>query len=111
MKNGAFTLARAASLAGAADTAAFIATRGSRLRANPRRLAESLVLLGLWIAVASRSSGENASATGAVALSATLLAANAALLGAHLRHQATAPRVYFGPALALVALGDTLRRR
>jgi hypothetical protein len=103
------TVALPASLAGAADTAAFLATRAGTLRHKPGRAAGSAAVLGLWLAAAAMTrSGRSDAAARAVA--GALLAANAALLAAHLRARVATPRVFAGAALSAVVLGDTLRR-
>ncbi|TMB91938.1 MAG: hypothetical protein E6J45_04095 [Chloroflexi bacterium] len=107
-----FRIGSMAAIAGAADTAAFVLTRWSRMRANPGRLAGSLLLLGLWLGLAAQTGRRgDAAPAAAVGLSATLLAANLALLGVHLRAHAAGPRVYLGPAVAGAVLADSLRRR
>ncbi|HYA00478.1 MAG TPA: hypothetical protein VEK76_09025 [Candidatus Binatia bacterium] len=99
-----------AALAGAADTAVFLARRPRLLRENPGRAAGSLALLGLWLAAAATIRGGRTGA-GATSLAATLTAANAALLAAHLRAGIVNPRVFAGAALSGIVLADALRRR
>lgn len=104
------TPATTASLAGAADTGAFLAARPQLFREAPGRAAGSVAFLGLWLATAAATSRRQPG-PGALALAATLLAGQAGMLAVHLRHGIAGPRVYAGAALAAVALGDTVRRR
>lgn len=103
------SIAFPAALLGAADTAAFIATRRSLFRENPGRAGGSVALLGLWLAGAGAARAEHPGRP-AKALVAALGAANAALLGAHVKAGIASPRIYVSAALATVVAVDVLRR-
>ena len=101
-----------AAIAGAADTAAFLAQR-PELFAQARGRAFGSAALGvLWVALAATSAAERSRPGAAtLALAGAVAAANAAMLTVHLRHRIASPRVFAGAALSAVALADALRRR
>ncbi|MHB8718883.1 MAG: hypothetical protein ACYDAC_08340 [Candidatus Dormibacteria bacterium] len=104
-------LAAPAAAAGAADTALFVARRPALFREAPGRAAGSVAVGVLWGTLAARSLRDGEHARGqSLGLAALLLAANGAMLAAHLRHGIRSPRVYGGAALSALAFGDTLRR-
>ena len=99
-------------IAGAADTAIFLAQRPQMFRENRGRAVGSAAFAGLWLALAVSSAVQRprpGSAT--LALAGTVAAGNAAMLAVHLRHRIATPRVFAGAALSTVALADVLRRR
>ncbi len=99
-----------AALAGAADTAAFLATRFETLRRQRGRMVGSMAMLWLWLAAAGMAV-RNRSDGRATGVAAGLALANAALLAAHLRARVASPRVIAGAALSGVVLADLMRRR
>jgi hypothetical protein len=98
-------LVLAASLAGAVDTATFIASRRQALRANPGRGAGSLLGLGLWSGLAASAALERRPGRRTLAFASAVGLANGALLAAHLRRHVYSPRVLLGAGLAAAALG------
>ena len=104
-------LARPAALAGAADTAAFLAARPQLFRENPGRALGSVAILGLWLGNVRTASVGGRPGRAATALAATLAAANLGLLAAHLRARIATPRVFSGAVLSGIVLTETLRRR
>jgi hypothetical protein len=92
-------------VAGAADTAAFLARRLDLFRENPGRAAGSVVGLGLWLGLAASAAAEPRPGRRTLALGSGVALANGALLGAHLRAGIVRPRVFVGAALAALALG------
>ncbi|MDQ6856494.1 MAG: hypothetical protein M3Z57_05415 [Candidatus Dormibacteraeota bacterium] len=101
-----------AALAGAGDTALFLAQRGEMFRNARGRAFGSAAFGGLWLALAASSAAERGKPSSAtVALAAAVAAGNAAMLAVHLRHRVVGPRVFGGAALSAVALADVLRRR
>jgi hypothetical protein len=103
------TLTQAAALAGAADTAAFLATRRQLFHDAPQRAYGSVAVLGLWLGVAAAS---NRGARGAaLGLASANAAGQLAMLGVHLRHGIAGPRVWLGAALGGVALGGAIASR
>lgn len=111
MTNAAASVSSIAAAAGAADTGLFVVRRAGLFKTNPGRALSNLALLGGWTALAarSRSEGRHSSAV-TVALAASLFAANATMLAAHLAHGIAKPRVFLGPALSVIALAGVLRR-
>jgi hypothetical protein len=101
-------LTLAAAIAGAVDSASFAATRRDVLRAKPGRAAGTAVGLGLWLAMAQ--SAATGSRRRARRFAALALAANGAMLGAHVRAGVKNRRIYVGAGLAAAALAGTLRR-
>jgi hypothetical protein len=99
-------------VAGAADTASFLAKRRDLFTTSPARAYGSVAFGGLWAALAVKSlvDGDH-SDNATLVLAAALAAANGAMLAVHLRNHVTSPRVFAGAALSAVALADTLRRR
>jgi hypothetical protein len=98
-------------LAGAADTAAFLARRPELFQQARGRAFGSVAFGSLWLALAVSSAIERPRpGTATLALAGTVAAANAAMLAVHLRHGIANPRVFAGAALSAVALADTLRR-
>lgn len=93
------------SLAGAADTASFLASRRQALLANPRRGAGSLLGLGLWVSLCASAALERRPGRRTVALASTVSVANGALLAVHLARRIRNPRVFLGAALAAAGLG------
>ena len=99
-------------LAGAADTALFLAQRPQMFRDNRGRAMGSAAVGALWLALAVSSAAQRPRPGAAtVALAGTVAAGNAAMLAVHLRHRIANPRVFAGAALSAVALADVLRRR
>jgi hypothetical protein len=99
-------------LAGAADTAAFLAQRPQLFSERLGRAAGSVAFGGLWLALAVSSAVQRPRpGTSTTVLAGTVAAANAAMLAVHLRHHVASPRVVAGAALSMAALGDVLRRR
>jgi len=102
-------LTQVAALAGAVDTAAFLASRRQLFSDAPQRAYGSLAVLGLWVGIAAAARRE---ARGlCVGLAAVNAAGQAAMLGVHLRHGIAGPRVWTGAALGGVALGGALASR
>jgi hypothetical protein len=94
------------SLAGLGDTLTFAVSRRETLRAHPGRAAGTAAAAALWAALAqSAATGARSRARGFATVN---LAANAAMLGAHVRARVTNPRVIAGTALAAAALLGTL---
>jgi hypothetical protein len=105
-------LTTSAAIAGAADTAAFLAQRRQLFRDAPGRAYGSAAFGALWVALAAASIAERSRAsTATVALAGAVAAGNAATLAVHLRHRIASPRVFAGAALSAVALADAIRRR
>ncbi len=98
-------------LAGAADTALFLAQRRRMFTEAPQRAYGSVAFGGLWLALAAKSAFEDRPDNATVALAAVLAAANGAMLGIHLRNRIMSPRVFGCAALSAVALVDVVRRR
>lgn len=99
-------------IAGAADTAVFLAQRPQLFREAPGRAAGSVASGALWVALAASSTAQRSRpGTTTIALAAAVATANAAMLAVHLRHRIASPRVFAGAALSAVALADVLRRR
>jgi hypothetical protein len=96
------------SLAGFADSATFAVTRRDTLRAHPGRAAGTAAAAALWAALAQ--SAATGARSRARRLAAVNLAANGAMLAAHLRAKASNPRVVAGTVLAAAALLGTLGR-
>jgi hypothetical protein len=111
MAKAAAPVSSIAAAAGAADTGLFMIMRPGLFKTKPGRALSNLALLGGWTALAarSRSEGRRSSAV-TVGLAASLFAANATMLAAHLAHRIAKPRVFLGPALSVIALADVLRR-
>lgn len=99
-------------LAGAADTAAFLARRPQLFSEARGRALGSAAFGGLWVALAARAAADGTrSSTASLGLAATVAAGSAAMLAVHLRHQVASPRVFLGAALGAGALADVIRRR
>lgn len=99
-------------LAGATDTAVFLAQRPQLFRDARGRALGSVAFGGLWLALAATSAVQQPRpGTATVTLAGTVAAANAVMLTVHLRHGIANPRVFAGAALSAVALADVLRRR
>ncbi len=99
-------------LAGAADTATFLAQKPQLFREARGRALGSVAFGGLWTALAVSSALQRRRpGTATVALAGAVAAANAAMLAVHLRHRIASPRVFAGAALSAGALADVLRRR
>jgi hypothetical protein len=99
-------------LAGAADTAVFLAHRPQLFRDARGRALGSAAFAALWLALATSSVAQRPRPGAAtVALAGAVAAGNAAMLAVHLRHRIASPRVFAGAALSTVALADVLRRR
>ena len=108
---GALSLTFVASAVGSADTAEFLIRRPSLFREKPGRAAGSVAALLLWTTLGTRAAMEGPRASAWTrTLAASLLGANLAVLGVHLRHRIAGPRVFVGAAAATVALVDSLRR-
>jgi hypothetical protein len=100
-----------AALAGAADTAIFLAQRGEMFRDARARAFGSAAFGALWLALAASSAAERQRPGNAtVAPAGAVAAGSAAMLAVHLRHHVASPRVFAGAALSAVALADVLRR-
>ena len=98
-----------AALAGAVDTAAFLASRRQLFSEASRRAYGGVAVLGLWAGIASAARRD---ARGlCVGLATVNAAGQAAMLGVHLRHGIAGPRVWIGAALGGVALGGALASR
>ena len=104
-------LAKPAALVGAADTAAFLAARPRLFREKPGRALGSVALLTLWLGSARIAGSDGRPGRGAIAMAASLAAANLGLLAAHLRARIASPRVFIGAVLSGIVLTETLRRR
>jgi hypothetical protein len=102
-------LTQAAALAGAADTASFLATRRHLFRTAPQRAAGSVAVLGLWLGIAAASRRKAGRAT--LALASLNAAGQLAMLGVHLKHHIAGPRVWIGAALGGAALGGAIASR
>jgi hypothetical protein len=102
-------LTQVAALAGAADTASFLATRRQLFRTAPQRAVGSVAVLGLWLGIAATSRRKAGRAT--VALASVNAAGQLAMLGVHLKHDIAGPRVWIGAALGGVALGAAVAGR
>ena len=99
-------------LAGAADTAVFLAQRPQMFRDTREPRAGQCGFRGLWLALAASSFVQRPRpGTATLALAGAVAAGNAAMLAVHLRHRVASPRVFAGAALSAVALADVLRRR
>lgn len=99
-------------LAGAADTATFLARRPQLFSEDPGRAFGSVAFGGLWLALAASSAVQGPRPGAAtVALAGAVAGANAAMLAVHLSHRISSPRVFAGAALSAAALADVLRRR
>jgi hypothetical protein len=99
-------------LAGAADTAVFLAQRPQLFADARGRAFGSAAFGGLWLALATTSAAQRRRpGTATVALAGLVAAGNGAMLAVHLRHRIVSPRVFAGAALSTVALADVLRRR
>jgi hypothetical protein len=99
-------------LAGAADTAVFLAQRPQLFRDARGRALGTVAFGGLWLALAASSFVQRPRpGTATLALAGTVAAGNAAMLAVHLRHRIISPRVFAGATLSAVALADVLRRR
>ncbi len=99
-----------AALAGATDTAAFLATRIETLRRQRGRMVGSVAMLWLWLAATGMAARKRSDGR-ATGVAAGLALANGALLAAHLRARVASPRVFAGAALSGVVLADLIRRR
>jgi hypothetical protein len=95
----------AVSIAGAADTAAFIVTRLQALRANHGRGAGSLLGLGLWSGLAASAALDRRGGRRTLTLASAVGLANAGLLATHLRRGIRSPRIFLGAGLAAAAVG------
>jgi hypothetical protein len=99
-------------LAGAADTAVFLAQRPQMFREARGRAFGTAAFGGLWLALAASSLAQRPRPGRATLVLAEAVAAgNAVMLAVHLRHRVASPRVFAGAALSAVALADVLRRR
>jgi uncharacterized lipoprotein YbaY len=99
-------------LAGAADTAVFLAQRPQMFRDARGRALGSSAFAALWLALAASSFAQRPRpGTATVALAGAVASGNAVMLAVHLRHRIASPRVFAGAALSAVALADVLRRR
>jgi hypothetical protein len=99
-------------IAGATDTAVFLAKRPQMFREARGRAFGSVAFGGLWLALAATSAAQRPRpGTATLALAGAVAAANAAMLAVHLRHRIASPRVFAGAALGAVALADVVRRR
>ena len=102
-------LAIAAAVAGAVDSALFLATRTRLFREAPGRAAGTVAGITLWGALAARSVRTGRGRDGALlGLAGANAAANTALLAVHLRHGIAGPRVWLGAGLAAVSLAGAL---
>ena len=100
-------LTLAAALAGGTDAATFAISRRDVMRTKPTRAAGTAVSLALWSGLAlSAATGERKRARG---LAIAALAANGAMLAAHVRAGVANPRISAGAGLAAAALAGTLR--
>jgi hypothetical protein len=106
-------LTQSAALAGAADTASFLATRRQLFRNAPQRALGSVAVLGLWLALAASSKSDRGgrSSGRTIALASLNAAGQLAMLGVHLRHRIAGPRVWLGAALGSAALGGAVTSR
>jgi hypothetical protein len=104
-------LATRAAVAGAVDTAVFLAQRPQLFREARGRALGSAAFGCLWLTLAARTALEDTPRNVTVGLAAAVAAGNAAMLAVHLRHRIMSPRVFAGAALSGVALADVLRRR
>ena len=102
-------LTQAAALAGAADTASFLASRRQLFQTAPQRAAGSVAVLGLWLGIAAAS--RQRARTTTLALASLNAAGQLAMLGVHLRHDVAGPRVWAGAVLGGVALGGAVAAR
>lgn len=101
-----------AALAGAADTALFLARRPKLFREARGRAMGSVAFGALWLALAASSAVQHIRPRSAtLALAGAVAAANGAMLAVHLRHRIASPRVFAGAALSAAALGDVVIRR
>jgi hypothetical protein len=101
-----------AALAGAADTAAFLAQRPQLFSEKRGRALGSVAFGGLWLALAVSSAVQRPRpGTATIALAGAVAAANAAMLAVHLRHRVASARVLADAGLSAAALADVLRRR
>jgi len=106
-------LTQSAALAGAADTASFLAGRRRLFREAPQRAFGSVAVLGLWLALAASSKSDRGgrSSGRTVALASLNAAGQFAMLGVHLKHRIAGPRVWLGAALGGAALGGAVTAR
>ncbi|MBJ7608743.1 MAG: hypothetical protein JF887_04840 [Candidatus Dormibacteraeota bacterium] len=105
-------LTNGAAVAGAADTAVFLAQRPQMFRQARGRALGSAGFGALWLALAASSTAQRRRPGAAtLALAGVVAAANGAMLAVHLRHKIASPRVFAAAALSGVALADALRRR
>ncbi len=107
------SLTQSAALAGAADTAGFLATRRQLFRDAPQRAFGSVGMLGLWLALAASSKSDRGGRTSArtLALASVNAAGQLAMLGVHLKHRIAGPRVWVGAALGGAALAGAVTSR
>ena len=99
-------------LAGAADTAVFLAQRPQMFRDNRGRAIGSAAFGSLWLALAVSSAVQRPRpGTATTALAGAVAAGNAAMLAVHLRHKVANPRVFAGAALSAVSSPSSSARR
>lgn len=97
---------------GSADTAEFLFRRLQLFRTARGRAFGTAAGLALWTTVAVRAAAEGEhSSTPTLAMTAALVAGNAAMLAVHVRHGIAGPRIFVGAAASVVTLADTIRRR
>jgi hypothetical protein len=101
-------LTLAAALCGAADAGQFLVARRHLFRENRRRAVGTAAGVALWSGLGLSAALDERSGRRTLALASAVGAANAALLGLHLRRRPFSSRVLLGPALAAVALGSAL---
>ncbi len=104
-------LATRTAVAGAVDTAVFLAQRPQLFKDARGRAIGTVAFGALWVALAGKTAMEGRPDNGTVALAGVLAAANGALLAVHLRRRIMSPRVFAGAALSATALADVLHRR
>ena len=97
-------LTAAAALAGTADTALFLARRRLLFRDHPGRAGGTVFGLTIWSSLAASAVLDRRHHRRTLALAGVVAAANAVLLGAHLRARVVTPRVFLGATLSAVAL-------
>ncbi|HZV52493.1 MAG TPA: hypothetical protein VFD49_22370 [Candidatus Dormibacteraeota bacterium] len=107
-ERNARALTVAAAAAGTADTAAFLGRRRHLFTRAPRRAAGTVLGLALWAGLGLSAAAERRPGRRTLALAATVAAANAVLLAAHLRAGVVRPRAFLGAGLAALALGGAV---
>ena len=102
-----------AAIAGALDTASFLARRPRLFRDSPGRAAGSAAFLAAWVALAAlawREKQADSTSPATKGVAGALFAGNAAMLAVHLRHHIASPRVFLGAASSAVALAAAALR-